>query len=167
MTRNYLFARGINIIALAHLYIVNLLFCCPCLCVCLDCPQNITLMFIFQQFFTKICCIYYNIRNFVSVKLLKNTVVLSTTITFVSLQFISQNKKDPFRGIIPRYLTLSTLSGKKKTGNCEENRSFVECGVNFLDYVYFWFLNKFCIQELSLLYGLIVLKSTTFCTKIL
>ena len=64
-------------------------------------------------------------------------------------------------------MTLSTLSGKKKTGNCEENRSFVECGVNFLDYVYFWFLNKFCIQELSLLYGLIVLKSTTFCTKIL
>lgn len=126
MTRNYLFARGINIIALAHFYIVNLLFCCPCLCVCLDCPQNITLMFIFQQFFTKIRCDYYNIRNFVSVKLPRNTVVFSTTITFVPLQFISQNKKDPFRGIIPRYLT---LSGKKKTGNCEENRSFVECGV--------------------------------------
>ncbi len=46
--------------------------------------------------------------------------------------------------------TIQNFTKKKKTGNCEENRSSVECGVFWL-YVYFWFLNNFCIQELSLL----------------
>ena len=77
--------------------------------------------------------------------------------------------------ILPSFIdspSKNALSGrqKKKTGNCEENRSFVECGVIFWIFenrCLFLVLNNIFIQELSLLYGEKVLKSTTFCIKFL